>query len=59
MCGFGQPLTGGNAIWVKYNDFQAYLYDELVERNGHLLVDNVQVIEIINHMRTWIDSLDA
>ena len=54
-----ETAISGNAIWDKYNDFQAYLYDELVERNGHPSVDDVQVTEIIHHMRTWIDDLTA
>lgn len=44
----------GNRIWHEYNDFQAFLYDELVEKDGHDSVDDVQVSEIIMLMETWI-----
>ncbi|MEW8051112.1 MAG: hypothetical protein AB2809_12105 [Candidatus Thiodiazotropha sp.] len=51
-----QTAISGTAIWDIYNDFQAYLYDELVERNGHPSVDDVQVMEIIHYMKTWISE---
>jgi hypothetical protein len=43
----------GNKIWNSYNDFQAYLYDELVENDGHESVDDVQIPEIMHHMTEW------
>jgi hypothetical protein len=45
--------ASGNAIWAKYNDFQAYLYEEVVVTDGHLSVDDVQITEIIHHMENW------
>lgn len=46
----------GNAIWDKYNDFQAYLYDEVVENDGHQSIDDVQVAEIIHQMKEWTEA---
>lgn len=43
----------GNGIWALYNDFQAYLYDEVVVTDGHLSVDDVQITEIKRHMEIW------
>ena len=42
-----------NAIWALYNDFQAYLYEEVVVTDGHSTVDDVQITEIIHHMKNW------
>lgn len=44
----------GNRVWDKYNDFQAYLYDEVVEKDGHESIDEVQISEVIHHMKTWL-----
>ena len=33
----------GNKVWNNFNDFQAYLYDEVVEKDGHEEVNDVQV----------------
>jgi len=43
----------GNKVWDKFNDFQAYLYDEVVEKDGHTSIDDVQVSEVIHHMNEW------
>jgi len=43
----------GNRVWDEFNDFQAYLYDRVVEEDGHESIDNVQVSEIIHHMEAW------
>lgn len=43
----------GTRVWDNYNDFQAYLYDEVVERDGHDSIDDVQVSEIVHHMNSW------
>ena len=46
----------GSKVWDKFNDFQAYLYDEVVENDGHESIDDVQVSEIIHHMTEWFDK---
>lgn len=43
----------GAKVWDSFNDFQAYLYDEVVEKDGHASIDNVQVPEVIHHMEAW------
>lgn len=43
----------GNMVWDRFNDFQAYLYDEVVEKDGHRSTDDVQVSEVIHHMNEW------
>jgi len=43
-------------VWDDFNDFQAYLYDEVVEKDGHKSIDEVQVPEIIYHMNGWFDK---
>lgn len=53
----GIRADSGNKIWNLYNEFQAYLYDELVENDGHGSVDEVQVTEIMQFMTEWISSL--
>ncbi len=45
--------ASGNKVWDSFNDFQAYLYDEVVEKDGHASVDDVQISEIIYHMENW------
>jgi len=52
-------VDSGNKIWNLYNDFQAYLYDELVEKDGHESVDEVQIPEIIQHMSVWIEEFET
>jgi len=46
----------GAKVWDMFNDFQAYLYDEVVEKDGHNSVDEVQVSEVIHHMSTWFEN---
>ncbi|MDD3765234.1 MAG: hypothetical protein PHP86_18215 [Nevskiales bacterium] len=48
--------ASGSKVWDSYNDFQAYLYDEVVEKDGHTSTDDVQVPEIIHHMEHWFAS---
>tara|TARA_R110002073_G_scaffold2129_24_gene14842 strand:- start:2137 stop:2754 length:618 start_codon:yes stop_codon:yes gene_type:complete len=45
----------GNMVWDRFNDFQAYLYDEVVEKAGHKSTDDVQVTEIMHHMNEWFE----
>jgi hypothetical protein len=49
----------GKKIWNLYNDFQAYLYDELVENDGHESVDDVQITEIMHHMSAWFSAQET
>jgi len=44
----------GLKVWDKFNEFQAYLYDEVVEKDGHDSVDSVQISEVIHHMENWL-----
>lgn len=44
----------GNRVWDRFNDFHAYLYDEVVEGDGHASTDDVQISEIIHHMTNWM-----
>lgn len=46
----------GRKVWDSYNDFQAYLYDEVVERDGHHSIDDVQIAEIIHHMENRLGA---
>lgn len=43
-------------IWERFNDFQAYLYNEVVEKDGHASPDDVQVSEIMHHMNEWVEN---
>lgn len=43
-------------VWGKFNEFQAYLYDEVVEKDGHNSPDEVQITEIIYHMKEWLNK---
>lgn len=43
----------GAKVWASYNEFQAYLYDEVVENDGHNSPDDVQITEVIHHMKIW------
>lgn len=49
----------GKRIWNLYNDFQAFLYDVLIERDGHESVDEVQITEIMQHMSEWLSAQEA
>lgn len=46
----------GNMVWDRFNDFQAYLYDEVVEKDGHKSIDDVQISEIMHHMNEWFEK---
>ena len=50
-----QRIISGNKIWAGYNDFQAELYNELVESDGHNSVEEVETVEIIQHMDRWFN----
>jgi len=45
--------VSGGKVWDDFNDFQAYLYDEVVENDGHDSIDDVQITEVIHHMNIW------
>ena len=45
----------GSRVWDHFNDFQAYLYDQVVEKDGHTSTDDVQISEIIHHMKNWFE----
>lgn len=45
--------VSGDRIWSEYNFFQADLYEEVVVTDGHISVDNVQISEIMHHMKNW------
>lgn len=47
--------ASGGKVWDSFNDFQAYLYDEVVENDGHPSVDEVQLSEVIHHMENWFN----
>ena len=47
-------VDSGNKIWSKFNEFNAYLYDQAVEIDGHDNVDELQVVEVIRHMDDWL-----
>jgi hypothetical protein len=51
-----QRLKSGNKIWQDYNDFQAGLYNELVENDGHQSIEEVEIVEIIQHMDRWLNQ---
>jgi hypothetical protein len=40
-------------VWDNFNEFEAYLYDEVVEKDGHDSTEEVQITEIMHHMREW------
>lgn len=48
--------SSGKKVWNSYNDFQAYLYDEVVEKDGHESPDEVPIPEIAHHMSNWFDG---
>jgi hypothetical protein len=43
----------GLKVWDNYNEFQAYLYDEVVEKDGHKSTDDVQITEVMHHIGAW------
>ncbi len=46
----------GVVIWNDFNDFQAFLHDELITKDGHGSLDDVEIIEIIELMRSWFKN---
>lgn len=50
----GRGDSGGR-VWDRFNEFQAYLYDQVVEKDGHPSTDDVQIPEIIHHMKDWFE----
>lgn len=46
----------GNKIWQAFNDFNAYVYEILVEEDGHSSIDDVEIPEILIHMREWLKN---
>jgi len=48
----------GHKIWSRFNEFNAYLYDQAVEIDGHESVDELQVIEVVRHMEDWLMHKD-
>jgi hypothetical protein len=46
----------GSKVWDAYNDFQAYLYDEVVEKDGYSDPDDAQISEVVHHMSAWLDQ---
>lgn len=49
----GIRIKSGNAIWSKFNEFNAYLYDQAIENDGHESIDSLEVVEVIYHMDDW------
>ena len=47
----------GNTVWDHFNDFNAYLYDQVVVTDGHATIDEVEIPEIIHHMGTWLTTI--
>lgn len=43
----------GARIWERFVDFQAYLHGEVVMKEGHASIDDLQVSEVIHHMEVW------
>lgn len=46
-------IKSGNMIWRDYNDFLANAHNELVINDGHQSLDEVETVEIIQHMDLW------
>ena len=49
----GIRTKSGNSIWSKFNEFNAYLYDQAIEKDGHESIDSLEVVEVIYHMDDW------
>lgn len=47
-------INGGPKIWMDYNDFQTYMYNEFVDNLGHASVDDIPIPEVIQCMSNWI-----
>ncbi len=43
----------GKKVWDSFNEFHAYLHDVVIEKEGHESVDEIQISEIIHHMKDW------
>lgn len=43
-----------NTLWAKFNEFNAYLYNEAVEENGHDSVDELTISEVIHYVEKWM-----
>jgi len=46
----------GNKVWNNFNEFGAYLYDEVVEKDGHASTEEVQITEVMYHMKEWFEK---
>jgi hypothetical protein len=47
-------FCGGKRIWLHYNDFQTYLFDVVVDQEGHKSVEHIPITEITLHMTEWL-----
>lgn len=50
--------SSGAEVWRQFNDFRAYLYDEVVIKDKHSSIDAVQVTEVIHHIREWQKNIN-
>ncbi|OQK16251.1 hypothetical protein AU255_14240 [Methyloprofundus sedimenti] len=48
--------ASGRKVWYKFNDFQTYLYEKVIEEDGHESVDAVPIPEVIFHMSNWFKA---
>eukprot|EP01029_Cantina_marsupialis_P014136 TRINITY_DN3130_c0_g1_i1.p1 TRINITY_DN3130_c0_g1~~TRINITY_DN3130_c0_g1_i1.p1 ORF type:complete len:206 (-),score=26.93 TRINITY_DN3130_c0_g1_i1:212-829(-) len=48
-------VKSGKIIWDKFNEFNAYLYDQAVEIDGHEDIDELEIVEVIHHMDDWFE----
>lgn len=48
--------ASGRKIWYKFIDFQTYLYERVIEEDGHESVDEVPIPEVIFHMSNWFKN---
>jgi hypothetical protein len=51
-----QRGSSGKKIWNNFNEFEAYLYDEVVEKDGHESTDEVPIPEVIHHISNWFQK---
>lgn len=51
-----KTADSGNMVWNNFNEFNAYLYDELVVKNGHISPDDVPISEVMHYMTNWLSS---
>jgi len=40
-------------IWYRFNEFQTYLYEKVIQEEGHVSVDDAPIPEVIFHMSNW------